>query len=175
MKFDRDLCSELRLYELLMSKPISCFEPLYFREAHRRQGILFPEEESKKIPLENGHLPIPQAVSNMLHEVGDVLEDASVKASMEKCKKLHINSDNVHSQFTEFISTVLDTGPYRELTWKKIVMFFSSTAGFGIHLCTNNMSHLAAQVYYDWMPQIVQYRLQPWIDDQGGWVSTILG
>ena len=146
----------------------------YLRIMHKRQGVYFPEEEeSKKIPVENGRSL--KAVPNMLLEVGDVLEDASVKASMEKCKKLHINSDNVHSQFTEFISTVLDTGPYRELTWKKIVMSFSSVAGFGIHLCTNNMSHLAAQVYYDWMPQIIQYRLQPWIDDQGGWVSTILG
>ena len=114
-------------------------------------------------------------VPNMLLEVGDVLEDASVEASVEKCKTLHITSDNVHRQFTEYISTVLDTGPYPELTWKKIVKCFSSVAGIGIHLCTNNMSHLAAQVYYDWMPQIMRYRLQPWIDDQGGWVSTILG
>ena len=143
----------------------------YFHAVHQRQGIFFPEKESNKIHLENGHLPMLQAVPNMLLKVGDVLEDASVEASVEKCKKLHINSDNVHSQFTEYISTVLDT----ELTWKKIVMFFSSVAGFGIHLCTNNMSHLATQIYYDWMPQIMQYRLQPWIDDQGGWVSTILG
>ena len=142
-----------------------------FLKAHQRLGILFPEKESKKIPLENGHSPTFQAVPNMLLEVGDVLEDASVKVSVEKYKKLHINSDNVHSQFTEAIRPVLDT----ELTWKKIVKCFSSVAGFGIHLCTNNMSHLATQVYYDWMPQIMQYILQPWIDDQGGWVSTILG
>ena len=142
----------------------------FLREAHHRQGILFPEKESKKIHLENGHSPTLQAISNMLLEVGDVLEDASVEASVEKCKKLHINSDNLHSQFTEYIRT----GPYPELTWKKIVKCFSSVAGFGIHLCTNNMSHLATQVYYDWMPQIMEHRLQPWIDDQGGWVSTIL-
>ena len=143
----------------------------FLLKVHQRQGILYPEKESKKIPLENGHSPMLQAVPNMLLEVGDVLEDASVKASVVKCKKILITSDNVHSQFTETIRPVLDT----ELTWKKIVKCFSSVAGFGIHLCSNNMSHLATQVYYDWMPQIMQYRLQPWIDDQGGWVSTILG
>ena len=58
------------------------------RAAFQRQGILFPEKESKKIHLENGHLPMLQAVPNMLLEVGDVLEDASMKASVEKCKKL---------------------------------------------------------------------------------------
>ena len=140
----------------------------FFPVAHRRQGVMFPLALAQ-----TNSKPTIKAVSNMLLEVGDVLGDASVEASVEKCKKLYINSDNVHSQFTETIRTVIDTGPYPELTWKEIVMCFSSVAGFGIHLCTNNMSDLAAQVYYDWMPQIMQYILQPWIDDQGGWVSTI--
>ena len=106
----------------------------------------------------------------MLHEIEDQLEGASLEASVEKYKRLRLNSKNVHSQFIDTISTILDSGPH---SWKKVVMFFSSAAGFGINLCTNNMSHLATQLPV-WMAQIMQTKLQPWIDDQGGWVSIIL-
>ena len=106
----------------------------------------------------------------MLLEVGDVLEDTGVEASVERYKGLCLNSDNVYRQFTENVSGVLDTGPHSELTWKKVVIFFSSAAGFGINLHTNNMGHLATQLPV-WMAQIMQSKLQPWIDDQGGWVS----
>ena len=106
----------------------------------------------------------------MLHEVGDVLEGASLGELVERLKRLRLNSDNVHSQFIDTISTLLDSEPHN---WKKVVTFFSSAAGFGINLHTNNMGHLATQLPV-WMDQILQHRLQPWIDDQGGWVSTVL-
>ena len=109
----------------------------------------------------------------MLHEVGDVLEDTGVEASVERYKGMCLNSDNVYRQFNESVGGVLDTGPHSGLTWKKVVTFFSSAAGFGIHLHTNNMSHLATQLPV-WMAQIMQNKLQPWMDDQGGWVSILL-
>ena len=120
--------------------------------------------------MQLGCARVLQAVPNMLHEVGDVLEGTSLGASVEKYRRLPLNRDNVHSQFTETISAVLDAEPN---SWRKVVTFFSSAAGFGINLCTNNMSHLATQLPA-WTSQVLQDRLQPWIDDQGGWVSTVL-
>ena len=92
---------------------------------------------------------------------------------MERCKSLQLSSDNFYSKFTETISEVLDAGPCYGLTWRKIVIFFSFAVSFGVYLCTNGMSHLAAQVRV-WATRILQDRLQPWIDDQGGWVSITL-
>ena len=129
-------------------------------------GNLFPANKASRIVLEN----VFQAVPNMVHEVGDVLEGASLGELVERYKRLLLNSDNVHSQFNEIISGVLDSGLH---SWKKVVTFFLSAAGLGIHLHTNNMSHLATQLPV-WTAQVLQDRLQPWINDQGGWVSTIL-
>ena len=131
--------------------------------------FLSPANKVKQVVLQNGHPRVLQAVPKMLHEVGDVLEGASLGESVERYKRLLLNSDNVHSQFNEIISAVLDSGPH---SWRKVVTFFSSAAGFGIHLHTNNMSHLATQLPV-WTAQVLQDRLQPWIDDQGGWVSTV--
>ena len=56
----------------------------FLHEAHRRQGVLFPRAQV----LTNSK-PTIEAVPNMLLEVGDVLEDASVEASVEMQNASH--------------------------------------------------------------------------------------
>ena len=158
-----ELLSIMRRYSIIRA---------YFELSCKKYGITFPENlfpanKANQRVLEDCPIAF-QAVPNMVHEVEDVLEGASLRESVERLKGLPFNSDNVRNQFTETISPVLDTGPP---SWKKVVMFFSSGAAFGINLCTNNMGHLATQLLA-WMAQVLQDRLQPWIDDQGGWVST---
>ena len=142
----------------------------YFNLVYRKYGTPFPEDASwkdVKLPSLNGHTQTFQEVPNMLFEIADMFEDARVEELVKKCEKLHLNSGNIYAQFTGTITTLLDNG----LTWGKVVVFFSFAVSFAIFLCTNEMSHLAARVCV-WAAQVLQNRLQPWIDENGGWVSS---
>ena len=144
----------------------------YFYIVFHKYGTAFPEgaswKEMDKVPQLNGHTRIFQEVPNMLFEIADLFENARVEELVKKCERLHLNSGNLYSNFTETISVLLDDG----LTWGKVVMFFSFAVSFAIYLCINEMSHLAGRVCV-WTAQDLQNRLQPWIDVNGGWVSNL--
>ena len=144
----------------------------YFYLVFQKYGIAIPEDaswkEMDKVLASNGdHAKISQEVSNMLFEIADLFENARVEELVKKCERLRLNSGNLYSNFTETISVLLDNG----LTWGKVVMFFSFAVSFAIYLCINEMSHLAGRVCV-WTAQDLQNRLQPWIDVNGGWVSS---
>ena len=139
----------------------------YFNLVYHKYGIPIPEDASwKELPSLNGHTRIFQEVPNMLFEIADLFEDARVEELVKKCQRLQLNSGNLYAQFNGTITTLLDKG----LTWGKVVVFFAFAVSFAIHLCTNDMSDLAARVCR-WAADILQNRLQPWIDENGGWVS----
>ena len=143
----------------------------YFYVVFQKYGTAFPEgaswKEVDEIPQFNSHTRIFQEVANMLFEIADLFENARVEELVKKCERLRLNSGNLYSHFTETISVLLDDG----LTWGKVVMFFSFAVSFAIYLCINEMSHLAGRVCV-WAAQDLQNRIQPWIDVNGGWVST---
>ena len=142
----------------------------YFNLVYQKYGTPIPEDASwKELPSLNGHARILQEVSNMLFEVADMFEDARVEELVKKCERLNLNSGNLYAQFNATITTLLDNG----LSWGKVVVFFSFAVSFAIYLCTNDMSDLAARVCV-WAAQILQSRLQPWIEENGGWVSSNL-
>ena len=142
----------------------------YFHMMFQKYGTLFPEDASWKevdeFPSSNGHAKVFQETLNIIFEIADLFEDTRVENLVEKCKKLGLNSSNLHSHFTKTISALLDGG----ITWGKVVTFFSFAVSFAIYLCTNEMSHLAGQVSV-WAAEDLQNRIQPWIDVNGGWVS----
>ena len=143
----------------------------YFHLVYQKYGTPYPEDASwkevKELPSLNGHTRTFQEVPNMLFEIADLFEDARVEEMVKKCERLRLNSGNIYAQFTGTITTLLDNG----LTWGKVVVFFSFAVSFAIYLCTHDMSHLAARVCV-WAAQVLQNRLQPWIDENGGWVSS---
>lgn len=145
----------------------------YFYLVYKKYGIPFPEDASwkevKELPSLNGHTRTFQEVPSMLFEIADLFEEARVEELVKKCQRLHLTSGNLYSQFNGTITALLDNG----LTWGKVVVFFSFAVSFAIYLCTNDMSQLAARVCV-WAAQILQNRLQPWIDENGGWVSSDL-
>lgn len=144
----------------------------YFNLVYLKYGIPFPEDAAWKeveIVSANGYTRLLQEVPNMLFEIADLFEDARVEELVKKCERLRLHSGNIYSEFTGTISTLLDNG----LTWGKVVVFFSFAVSFAIYLCTNDMSHLAARVCV-WAAQVLQNRLQPWINENGGWVSNCL-
>ena len=144
----------------------------YFYLVYQKYGVAFPEDaswkEAKKIHSVNGYLRIVQEVPTMLFEIADLFEDARVEELVKKCERLRLNSGNLYSQFIGTITTLLDN----EVTWGKVIVFFSFAVSFAIYLCTNEMSHLAARVCV-WAAQVLQDRLQPWIDANGGWVGVM--
>ena len=143
----------------------------YFYVVFQKYGIIVPKgapwKEMDKAPQLNGHTRVFQEVPNMLFEIADLFENARVEELVKKCKRLRLNSGNLYNHFTETISTLFDNG----ITWGKVVMFFSFAVSFAIYLCTNEMSHLAGRVCV-WTAQDLQNRIQPWIDINGGWVSS---
>lgn len=143
----------------------------YFCIVYEKYGIPIPEGASwdkwDEVSSLNGHTRIFQEVPNILFEIADLFEDARVEVLVKKCERLRLNSGNLHAQFISTITTLLDN----EITWGKIVVFFAFAVSFAIYLCTNEMSHLAARVCV-WAAQVLQDRLQPWMDENGGWVSN---
>ena len=147
----------------------------YFYIVFEKYGIAVPEfkaswkekdSDDEILQLNAGNTRIFQEVSNMLFEIADLFENARVEELVKKFGKLHLNSGNLYHHFTKIISTLLDDG----INWGKVVMFFSFAVSFAMYLCTNEMSHLAGRVCV-WTAQDLQNRIQPWIDDNGGWVS----
>ena len=145
----------------------------YFHMIFQKYDVSFPEDVSWKevdeFPSLNGHEQIYQKTLNVVFELADLFEDARVEEMVKKCETLNLNSDNLYSHFTETINVLLDDG----ITWGKVVMFFSFAVSFAVYLCTtgNEMSHMAGQVSV-WTAQDLQNRIQPWVDDNGGWVSN---
>lgn len=143
----------------------------YFNLVYLEYGTLFPEDASwkevEKTPSLNGLTRTLQEVPSILFKIADLFEDARVEELVKKCERLRLNSGNIHSRFMETITTLLDDG----LSWGKVVVFFSFSVSFAIYLCTNEMSHLAARVCV-WAAQILEDRLEPWVNQNGGWVSS---
>ena len=151
--------------------PIVALTERYFCMVFQKYGIPFPVDaswqEMDTVPSLGGNELILQEVPNMLFEIADLFEKARVEELVKGCAKLLLNSGNLHRQFTKITSELFDKG----ITWGRIVTFFSFAVTFAIYLCTNEMSHLAARIC-PWAAQYVQNRIQPWIDDNGGWVSN---
>ena len=143
----------------------------YFNLVFMKYRIPFPDGASWKemeMPSLNDHRSTRMfhEIPNMLFDIADMFEDARVE-ELKKCEKLRLTDTNIYSQFTGVVNTLLLD---KELTWGKVVVFFSFAVSFTIYLCTNNMGHLAPRVCR-WTAQVLRYRLQPWIDKNGGWVS----
>ena len=145
----------------------------YFHMTFQKYRISFPEDASWKdvneFPSSNGHAQVFQEMPNIIFEIADLFEGARVEKLVKKCEKLGLNSSNLHNSFRKTISVLLDGG----ITWGKVVIFFSFAVSFAIYLCTNEMSHLAGQVSV-WAAEDLQNRIQPWIDVNGGWVSSYM-
>ena len=145
----------------------------YFHMTFKKCGISFPEDASwkevDKFPSSNGHAQVLQETLNIIFEIADLFEGARVEQLVKKCEKLCLNSSNLHNSFRKNISVLLDG----EISWGKVVIFFSFAVSFAIYLCTNEMSHLAGQVSV-WAAEDLQNRIQPWIDVNGGWVSICI-
>ena len=143
----------------------------YFHMIFLKYGVSFPEDASWKeldeSPSLNCHTRVFQNILNVVFEITDLFEDARVEKLVTKCERLGLNNNNLYNSFTKTISVLLDGG----ITWGKVVMFFSFAVSFAIHLCNNEMSHLAGRVCV-WTAQDLQNRIQPWIDVNGGWVSN---
>ena len=154
----------------LSQSPAVVITERYFYLVFTKYGTPFPEDASwKETKKLNGHWQLVQEVASMLFEIADLFEDARVEELVKKCKKLRLNSGNIYSQFIGTITTLLDN----EITWGKVIVFFSFSVSFTIYLCTNEMGHLAARVCV-WAAQVLQDRLQPWIGENGGWVGLII-
>ena len=143
----------------------------YFNLVYKKYGVSFPEDASwKEATALNDDTRIVHKTTNMLFEIADLFEATRVEELVKKCEKLcprHcLNDVNVYSPFTRTIAILLDDG----LSWGKIVVFFSFSASFAIYLSNNGMNHLADRVCV-WAGQILRSRLQPWVDEKGGWVS----
>ena len=142
----------------------------YFYLVYKKYGIPCPDDaawKDVKVPSLNGHTKQFIEIPNMLFDIADLFEDARVEELVKKCEKLKLNSGNLHTQFNGTITILLD----KELTWGKVVVFFSFAVSFAIYLCTNEKSHLSARVSV-WTSHVLRNRLEPWIKANGGWVST---
>ena len=143
----------------------------YFNIVYTRFNVDFPADADWKdveIPeLPNGlSRQILMEVPYALVELANIFDDARVESMIPRVERLRLNNGNLYSQYMNTITQLLDNG----LSWGKVVVFFAFSVSVAIFLCTHELDKLAARVCV-WAAQVLESRLQPWIDANKGWVS----
>jgi len=154
-----------------VKSPSSLLTERYFNIVYKKFNVDFPEGAEWK-DVEITELPngltrqILMEVPYTLVELANMFDDSRVESLIPKVERLRLNNGNLHSQYMGTISALLDNG----LSWGKVVVFFAFSVSVAIFLCTHELEHLAARVCV-WAAQVLESRLQPWIDANKGWVS----
>ena len=144
----------------------------YFNIVYTKFNVDFPVDADWKdveiVDLPNGLTrQILIEVPYMLMQLANMFEDARVESLIPRVERLRLNNGNLYSQYMSTITKLLDNG----LSWGKVVVFFAFSVSVAIFLCTHELEKLAARVCV-WAAQVLESRLQPWIDANKGWVSN---
>lgn len=115
--------------------------------------------------LDNG----PQSdVRQTLREAGDEFELRYRRAFSDLTSQLHITPSTAYQSFEQVVNELFRDG----VNWGRIVAFFS----FGGALCVESVDkemQVLVERIATWMATYLTEHLEPWIQDNGGWVSWI--
>lgn len=114
--------------------------------------------------LDNG----PQSdVRQTLREAGDEFELRYRRAFSDLTSQLHITPSTAYQSFEQVVNELFRDG----VNWGRIVAFFS----FGGALCVESVDkemQVLVERIATWMATYLTEHLEPWIQDNGGWVSV---
>lgn len=109
----------------------------------------------------------PQAeLRQTLREAGDEFELRYRRAFSDLTSQLHITPGTAYQSFEQVVNELFRDG----VNWGRIVAFFSFGGALCVESVDKEMQGLVERIA-TWMATYLTEHLDPWIQDNGGWVS----
>lgn len=107
------------------------------------------------------------AVKQALREAGDEFELRYRRAFSDLTSQLHITPGTAYQSFEQVVNELFRDG----VNWGRIVAFFSFGGALCVESVDKEMQVLVSRIA-SWMATYLNDHLEPWIQDNGGWVRT---
>lgn len=108
-------------------------------------------------------------VRQALREAGDEFELRYRRAFSDLTSQLHITPGTAYQSFEQVVNELFRDG----VNWGRIVAFFSFGGALCVESVDKEMRVLVGRVV-SWMTTYLTDHLDPWIQENGGWVRTPL-
>lgn len=109
-----------------------------------------------------------EAVKEALRDSANEFELRYARAFSDLSSQLHITPVTVYQSFESVMDEVFRDG----VNWGRIVGLFVFGGALCVECVEKEMSPLVARIA-EWMTVYLDNHIQPWIQEQGGWVSLI--
>lgn len=106
------------------------------------------------------------AVKQALREAGDEFELRYRRAFSDLTSQLHITPGTAYQSFEQVVNELFRDG----VNWGRIVAFFSFGGALCVESVDKEMQVLVNRIAA-WMATYLNDHLEPWIQENGGWVS----
>lgn len=117
---------------------------------------------------ENGGASL-ERVKEALRDSVNEFELRYARAFSDLSSQLHITPDTVYQSFESVMDEVFRDG----VNWGRIVGLFAFGGALCVECVEKEMSLLVARIV-EWMTIYLDNHIQPWIQEQGGWVGEML-
>ncbi|XP_032206947.1 bcl-2-like protein 1 isoform X1 [Mustela erminea] len=107
------------------------------------------------------------AVKQALREAGDEFELRYRRAFSDLTSQLHITPGTAYQSFEQVVNELFRDG----VNWGRIVAFFSFGGALCVESVDKEMQALVSRIA-TWMATYLNDHLEPWIQENGGWVRT---
>lgn len=108
-------------------------------------------------------------VRQALREAGDEFELRYRRAFSDLTSQLHITPSTAYQSFEQVVNELFRDG----VNWGRIVAFFSFGGALCVESVVKEMRVLVKRIV-SWMTTYLTDHLDPWIQENGGWVRTPL-
>ena len=112
---------------------------------------------------------VPTNVERAMRLLGEEFETRYTEVFQEMCNQLHITPNNAQPTFVAIVNELFSDG----IKWGRIVALFSFGGALAVQCVEKEMPVLVDNVV-EWVANYVDSNLQSWIQENGGWVRTIL-
>lgn len=151
-------------YEKILIKLIKDF----VGERLRRKGIRCPGYEREALINENTSI---SEIALTLRRVGNELELADAQFVANMCNRLSLTANTAYSMFQGISDKIFASGK----NWGRVVAFLTFGSSLAVHCAERpDMGQSYVNTVVDWIFTYMTTRLEPWISEQGGWVSKFL-
>lgn len=110
-----------------------------------------------------------EAVKEALRDSANEFELRYARAFSDLSSQLHITPVTVYQSFESVMDEVFRDG----VNWGRIVGLFAFGGALCVECVEKEMSPLVARIA-EWMTVYLDNHIQPWIQEQGGWVGEML-
>uniref|UniRef100_A0A9L0R7T7 Bcl-2-like protein 1 n=1 Tax=Equus caballus TaxID=9796 RepID=A0A9L0R7T7_HORSE len=108
------------------------------------------------------------AVKQALREAGDEFELRYRRAFSDLTSQLHITPGTAYQSFEQVVNELFRDG----VNWGRIVAFFSFGGALCVESVDKEMQVLVSRIA-TWMATYLNDHLEPWIQENGGWVHVL--